>query len=116
MRKYQRPNIEGEIRGPTVKRALPTTKVTNSGKLPKFPTSLENFCADDIYNADETSLNYRDTLDGSLGYKHVALSGYRNARDRIIVLCNTNMSGNDKRKLLIIGKSARPRCFKGPRM
>ena len=36
--------------------------------------------------------------------------------DRITVLCCTNMSGTDKRKLLIIGKSARPRCFKGLRM
>ncbi|KII72052.1 hypothetical protein RF11_16515 [Thelohanellus kitauei] len=36
--------------------------------------------------------------------------------DRTTVLCCTNMSGNDKRKLLIIGKSAGPRCFKGLRM
>ncbi|XP_035212025.1 tigger transposable element-derived protein 6-like [Stegodyphus dumicola] len=82
-------------------------------KTTKIPTFLENFCADDIYNADETGLYYRATPDGSLCYKHIALTGYKKAMDRITVLCCTNMSGTDKRKLLIIGKSARPRCFKG---
>ena len=85
-------------------------------KITKIPTFLKNFCADDIYNADETGLYYRATPDGSLCYKHIALSGYKKAMDRITVLCCANMTGTDKRKLLIIGKSARPRCFKGLRM
>ncbi|XP_035204715.1 tigger transposable element-derived protein 6-like [Stegodyphus dumicola] len=74
-------------------------------KTTKIPTFLENFCADDIYNADETGLYYRATPDGSLCYKHIALTGYKKVMDRITVLCCTNMSGSDKRKLLIIGKS-----------
>jgi hypothetical protein len=32
------------------------------------------------------------------------------------VLCCSNMSGTDKKKLLVIGKSAKPRCFKGLKM
>ncbi|KII72051.1 hypothetical protein RF11_16514 [Thelohanellus kitauei] len=35
-------------------------------KNTKIHTFLENLCADDIYNADETGLYYRATLDGSL--------------------------------------------------
>lgn len=85
-------------------------------KNTKIKTYLENFCPDDIYNADETGLYYRATPDGSLCYKYVALTGYKKAMDRITVLCCANMSGTDKRKLLIIGKSAKPRCFKGLRM
>ncbi|KFM73405.1 Tigger transposable element-derived protein 4, partial [Stegodyphus mimosarum] len=81
-------------------------------KTTKIPTFLENFCADDIHNADETGLYYRATPDGSLCYKRIALTGYKKAMDRSTVLCCTNMSGTGKRKLLIIGKSARPRCFK----
>ncbi|KII74338.1 hypothetical protein RF11_06485 [Thelohanellus kitauei] len=40
----------------------------------------------------------------------------KKAIDYINVLCSKNMSGTDKRKQLIIGKSARPRCFKRLRM
>lgn len=85
-------------------------------KNTKIATFLDNFCADDIYNADETGLYYRATPDGSLCYKHIELSGYKKAMDRITVLCCANMSGTDKRKLLVIGKSAKPRCFKGIRI
>ncbi|KII71782.1 Tigger transposable element-derived protein 6 [Thelohanellus kitauei] len=44
-------------------------------KTTKIHTFLENFCADDIYDADETGLYYRATPYGSLCYKHIALSG-----------------------------------------
>ncbi|XP_035218763.1 tigger transposable element-derived protein 6-like [Stegodyphus dumicola] len=47
------------------------TEDLKSTKLPEF---LERFSADDIYNADETGLYYRATLDASLSHKHVALS------------------------------------------
>lgn len=85
-------------------------------KLTKLPELLAKFSADDIYNADETGLLYRATPNGSLSYKRVALSGSKKAMDRVTVLCCSNMSGTDKRKLLVIGKSFKPRCFKGLRM
>ena len=44
-------------------------------KSTKIPILLQNFCADDINNADETGLCYRATPDGSLCYKHDTLSG-----------------------------------------
>lgn len=74
---------------------------------------LDNFCADDIYNADETGLYYRATPDGSLCYKRTALLGSKKAMDRITVLCCANMSGSDKKPLVVVGKSSKPRCFKG---
>jgi hypothetical protein len=43
-------------------------------KSTKLPNLLQKFCADDIYNADETGLFYHATPDGSLSYKH-ATSG-----------------------------------------
>jgi hypothetical protein len=56
------------------------------------------------------------TPDGSLCYKHVKLLASKKAMNRITVLCCSNMSGTDKKKLLVIGKSAKPRCFKGLKM
>ncbi|KII73918.1 hypothetical protein RF11_15620 [Thelohanellus kitauei] len=81
-------------------------------KTTKIPTFLENFRLITFKNAYETGLYYRDTPDGSFCYKHIALSGYKKAMDRTIMLCCTNISGTDKQKLLIIGNSAQPRSFK----
>ena len=107
-------------------------------KSSKLPILMQNFCADDIYNADETGLCSRatpdgslcykhdilsgslcykqDTLFGSLCYKHDTLSGSKKAMDSVTVLCCSNMPGTDKQKLLVIGKSTKPRCFKGIKM
>ncbi|XP_071056808.1 tigger transposable element-derived protein 6-like [Onthophagus taurus] len=84
-------------------------KATEQWKNTTIPTSLEKFCADDIYNADETSLYYRDIPDEYLN--RTSLSNYKKATERITVLCCANMSGGDKRELLIVGKSTKPRCF-----
>jgi hypothetical protein len=85
-------------------------------KSKKVPELLQKFYADDIYSADETGLFYRVTPDGSLCYNHVQLLGSKKVMDRITVLCCSNMSRTDKKKLLVIGKSAKPRCFKGLKM
>jgi len=85
-------------------------------KNTKVPIYLSTYSPDEIYNADETGLYYRATPDGSLCYKHIALSGFKKAMDRITILCCSNMTGSDKQKLLIIGKSNKPRCFKGLRI
>ncbi|KII67210.1 hypothetical protein RF11_16253 [Thelohanellus kitauei] len=76
-RKYQRPNIEGEGSG--------DNESAEQWKTTKIHTFLENFCSDDLFNADETGLYYRATPDGSLCYKHIALSGYKKAMERIAV-------------------------------
>jgi len=40
------------------------------------------------------------------------LSGSKKAMERITILLCVNMTGSDKRKLLVVGKSLKPRCFK----
>ena len=65
----------------------------------------------DIYNANEIGLFYLVTPDGSLCYKHETLNGSKTAMDRITVLCCCNMSDTDKKKLVVICKSAKPRYF-----
>jgi hypothetical protein len=82
-------------------------------KFTKLPDFLQKFCADDICNADKTSLFYRAPPDGSLSYIHATLAASKKAVDRVNVLCCSNMSGTDKWKLLVIGKRDKPLCFKG---
>ena len=65
---------------------------------------LDQYNPHDIYNADETVSSivcYQDDCHGC-----------KKCKERLMALVCANMSGNDKLLLLIIGKSANPRCFK----
>ena len=85
-------------------------------KSTKLLELLSEYNPCDIYNADETALYYRATPYNSLCYRYEQLSGSKKAMDCVTVLLCVNMSGSDKKKLLIIGKSKIPRCFKGINM
>ncbi|XP_045541632.1 tigger transposable element-derived protein 4-like [Papilio machaon] len=50
--------------------------------------------------------------DKTLKFKGDNCSGGKLSKDRITVMVAANMSGTEKKKLLIIGKSQKPRCFK----
>ena len=80
-----------------------------------LPQILQPFAPTDVYNADETGIYYRATPDGTLTFRSEALAGSKKAMDRITVLVCTNMTGTDRRPLLVIGKSKNPCCFKGVR-
>jgi hypothetical protein len=77
---------------------------------------LQKFSADHFYNANETSLFSPAKPNGSLSYKLPALPGSKEAMHGISVLCSSNMSGTNKRKLLVTGKTVKPRRFKGINM
>ncbi|GFN77934.1 tigger transposable element-derived protein [Plakobranchus ocellatus] len=72
---------------------------------------LQNYNADDIFNADETGVFYKCLLHKTLNFKGNVCTGGKKAKDRLTVLVVANMSGSEKLPLLIIGKSAKPRCF-----
>lgn len=84
---------------------------SNGWKVDRLKIVLNDFSPDNIFNANETGLYYRATPDGSLCFKNDVLSGSKKAMDRITVLC-FNMTGSVKRKLLVVGKSLKPRYFK----
>ena len=46
-------------------------------------------------------------------HKRLNNSGGKKAKDRITVMVACNMTGTDRRRLLVIGKSRNPRCFRG---
>lgn len=78
-----------------------------------LPDILQKWNPDDIYNADETGIYYRAIPDGTLAVKSDKVAGSKKSKDRITALLAVNMTGTDKRPLLIIGKSKEPRCFRG---
>jgi len=68
---------------------------------------------DDIYNADEAGLFFKILPSKTLRFRNESCAGGKLSKERVTVLVAANMSGSEKRKLLVIGKSKKPRCFKG---
>ncbi|XP_039755819.1 tigger transposable element-derived protein 4-like [Pararge aegeria] len=93
------------ISGPIVK--AKAEKFANQLGIIDFKASEE-----DIFNADETGLFFKLTPDKTLKFKGEKCVGGKLSKERITVLVAANMSGTEKRKLLVIGKSKNPRCFK----
>lgn len=78
----------------------------------KWPKIRENYQDNDIYNADETGLFFKLTPDKTLKFKGEKCVGGKLPKQRITVLVAANFTGREKRKLLVIGNSRNPRCFK----
>lgn len=76
---------------------------------------LEQYSPSDIYNADETGLFYEMLPSTTLDFRGQRCHGGKHSKKRVTVLLCANMDGSDKRPPLVIGKSAKPRCFKGNR-
>lgn len=73
---------------------------------------IEDRNAKDIFNVDETGLFYKCTPDKTLAFKGERCSGGKHSKERVTILIGANMDGSEKLPLLMIGKSANPRCFK----
>jgi len=72
-----------------------------------------NYAPNDVYNADETGLYYRALPDSTFDFKGNTVNGCKKQMQRLTILLVCNMTGTDKRRPLIIGKSKNPRCFRG---
>lgn len=77
-----------------------------------WPKLKEKYAPSDTFNADETGIFFKLTPDKTLKFKAEKCVGGKLSKERITVLVAANMSGTEKRKLLVIGKSKNPRCFK----
>jgi hypothetical protein len=85
-------------------------RVWRDGKLQEL---LKKYEPQDIYNADETGLFWMMLPDNCLGFAGKSHHGQKQPKVRITLLVSANMDGSDKLPLLVIGKSAKPRAFKG---
>ena len=89
-----------------------TEDMTSDWLDTRLPALLGEFQPDDIFNADETGLFWKCLPDTTLHFKGEACSGGKKSKDRITVLVCSNMTGTEKLPLLVIGRFAKPRCFK----
>jgi len=99
----QRHNIGfGKISGDS---SAVNTDICSNWLANVWPSLRAGYCDDEIYNADEAGLFFKLTPDKTLRFKGEKCSGGKSSKDRITVLVAANMTGTDKRKLLVIGKS-----------
>lgn len=77
-----------------------------------WPDVIQNYEENDVFNADEAGLFYKMTPNQTLKFKGEKCSNGKLSKVRITVLVCANMDGTEKRKLTVIGKSQKPRCFK----
>lgn len=87
-------------------------EVTQNWLETVWPEIRKGFKDDEIFNADETGLFFKITPDRTLKFRGEKCQGGKMSKERITVLVTANMTGTVKKKLLVIGKSKKPRCFK----
>ena len=73
---------------------------------------LEEFRPEDIFNMDETGLSYLAQSTKTLTFRDDSAIGTKQPKNRLTVVPCANMTGTEKRQLLVIGRYLRPRCFK----
>lgn len=82
-----------------------------------YKEKFNSYTRDQIYNADETGLNYKalptKTL-ASLSEKYAP--GHKMQKQRVTVMVCANARGSYRMPLLLLGTAKRPRCFKGMNM
>lgn len=74
---------------------------------------LHQYTPRNVFNADETGLFFKCLPDKTLTFKNEKCFGGKHSKERITVMVGANMDGSEKLKLLVIGKSKTPRCFRG---
>lgn len=91
------------------------TDVTKSWQETRLQEILRDYQPADIYNADECGLVFKCLPNKTLWPRNRKCAGGKASKERLTVLVCTNMDGSHKLPLLVIGKSKKPRCFKGIR-
>ncbi|XP_054085121.1 tigger transposable element-derived protein 6-like [Zeugodacus cucurbitae] len=81
----------------------------------RLPHIIEKFSPDCIFNADETGLYYKALPNGSYKGKYENPKGFKTQKQRLTFLFLCNATGTYKRAYCI-GKSAKPRSFKGKQL
>nr|XP_002735421.1 PREDICTED: tigger transposable element-derived protein 6-like [Saccoglossus kowalevskii] len=71
----------------------------------------EGYRPEDIFNTDETGVYFRALPDRTLGTKSDDCKGGKVSKERLTALFTCSMTG-EKIKPFVIGKAAKPRCFK----
>ncbi|KAL2082547.1 hypothetical protein ACEWY4_022365 [Coilia grayii] len=71
----------------------------------------QGYSAGNIFNTDETGVYFRALPDRTLAHKADDCKGGKVSKERLTVMFTCSMTG-EKLKPFVIGKAAKPRCFK----
>ncbi|VVC26158.1 DNA binding HTH domain, Psq-type,Homeobox domain-like,HTH CenpB-type DNA-binding domain,DDE superfamily [Cinara cedri] len=82
-------------------------------KIRNLPDILAGFSPNDIFNINETGLLFKCLPDKTLMFKGKNCSDRKYGKERITIMVGANMSGTEKLKLLVVGKTTKPKCLKG---
>ncbi|GBN76707.1 Tigger transposable element-derived protein 6 [Araneus ventricosus] len=74
---------------------------------------LKDYAPENTFNAAKTALFFQCLPQKTLTYKKEKCFGEKQSKARITVMLGANMTGHQKLKPLVIGRSKNPRCFKG---
>ncbi|KAM7300847.1 tigger transposable element-derived protein 6-like [Ixodes scapularis] len=91
---------------------METCATWKSGALQDY---LRSYSPRDIFNADETALFFKLLPNKTITYKGDNCAGGKRSKERVTVMLAANMMGTEKLPIFVIGKSAKPRCFKNIR-
>ena len=85
--------------------------MTASWKETHLPSILSRYELKDTFNADEFGPFYQALPSKSMHFKNERCSGSKFSKVRLTGLAGANATGK-KLPMFVIGKSAKPRCFK----
>lgn len=101
---------ELEIQGEKLSADVPAA---NAFKEKVSAIIKDGYTRNNIYNADETGLNWKSLPSKSLASRReIAAPGYKSCKQRVTIMTCANSSGTHRLPLLMIGKAKTPRCFK----
>ncbi|XP_071041879.1 tigger transposable element-derived protein 6-like [Parasteatoda tepidariorum] len=86
-------------------------KAVNDWKSEKISDAIRSYDPSDVFNADEAGIFSQLLPNKTLAFKKDKCIGGKNSKLRLTALFCCNMSGTEKRKVTVIGKSAKPRCL-----
>lgn len=89
--------------------------VSSDWRQTRLQSLLLEYSPADVYNADEMGLFFKCLPDQTLCRKGERCTGGKLSKERLTVMVCANMDGSHKPELFVVGKSKRPRCFKGVR-
>ncbi|GFY76823.1 jerky-like protein [Trichonephila inaurata madagascariensis] len=73
----------------------------------------EVYCRDDVYNVEETEVNWKALPRNSMASKRESIApGFKVSKEHVTAMVCANASRTYTLPLLVIGKSKKPRCFK----
>ena len=76
-----------------------------------FQNLIKDYCNEQIYNADESGLNYAGLPNTTLAYFDESVSCFKLNKNRITLMMCANAAGDYKLPLVFINKYANPRGF-----